>query len=171
MLYRMIYFSSHKFAFSNPRFSPFYENFLQLLEKYALKLKIKYTMLISSKSPIWWCAHICIFLKKPFHPLHALHLPIQNILLAVNPFHSFFCKKLVGRENIEQKSIWFPCWSFLVSKVWCYTRRKKGWTVATLTWAYHIKRLNRRSCILRKMRIIITNYRRKQAAMLYFSLP
>ena len=25
-------------------------------------------------------------------PLHTLHLPIQNILLAVNPFHCFFAK-------------------------------------------------------------------------------
>ena len=42
------------------------------------------------------------FLKKTtlLHILHStpLHLPIQNILLAPNPFHVFFCKKLVGRE-------------------------------------------------------------------------
>ena len=42
------YFSSHKFAFSNLRFSPFYEHFRQLREKYAFKLKIKYILLISS---------------------------------------------------------------------------------------------------------------------------
>ena len=52
MLYKMIYFSSHKFAFSNLRFSLFYEHLRQLRERYAFKLKIKYTMLISSKSPI-----------------------------------------------------------------------------------------------------------------------
>ena len=40
MLYKMIYFSSHKFAFLNFRFSPFYEHFRQLREKYAYKLKI-----------------------------------------------------------------------------------------------------------------------------------
>ena len=45
-------FSSHKFAFSNLRFSPFYEHFCQLREKYAFKLKIKYIMLISSLSRI-----------------------------------------------------------------------------------------------------------------------
>ena len=56
MLYKMIYFSSHKFAFSNLRSSSFYEHFRQLREKYAFKLKIKYIMLISSLSPIWWCA-------------------------------------------------------------------------------------------------------------------
>ena len=48
MLYKMIYFSNHKFAFSNLRFSTFYENFRQLREKYAMKSKIKYIMLISS---------------------------------------------------------------------------------------------------------------------------
>ena len=52
MLFKMIYFSSHEFAFSNLRFSPFYEHFRQLCKKYVFKLKIKYTMLISSKSPI-----------------------------------------------------------------------------------------------------------------------
>ena len=52
MLYRMIYFSSHKFVFLNFRFSPFYEHFRQLRKKCAYKLKMKYTMLISSKSPI-----------------------------------------------------------------------------------------------------------------------
>ena len=39
MLYKMIYFTSHKFAFSNLRFSSFYKHFRQLHEKYALKLK------------------------------------------------------------------------------------------------------------------------------------
>ena len=48
MLYKMIYFSNHKFAFLNLRFSPFYEHFRQLRKKYAFKLEIKYIMLISS---------------------------------------------------------------------------------------------------------------------------
>ena len=34
-----------------------------------------------------------------FCPKIPLHLPIQNILLAVNPFHCFFCKKTVDREK------------------------------------------------------------------------
>ena len=96
MLYKMIYFSSHKFAFSNLCFSPFYEYFRQLREKYAFKLKIKYIMLISSLRRIWWCAYIWLFLKKttPLHstPLHTLHWTIQNILFAANPFHCFFAK-------------------------------------------------------------------------------
>ena len=94
MLYKMIYFSSHKFAFSNLRFSPFYEHFRQLREKYTFKLKINYIMLISPLRRIWWCVYIWLFLKKPFHstPLHTLHSTIQNILFAVNPFHCFFAK-------------------------------------------------------------------------------
>ena len=52
MLYKMIYFLSHKFIFSNLHFSPFYGRFRQLRKKYAFKLKIKYTILISSLSPI-----------------------------------------------------------------------------------------------------------------------
>ena len=95
MLYKMIYLSSHKFAFSNLRFSLFYEHFCQLREKYAFKLKIKYnyTMLISSKSPIWWCTHICLFLKKTIPP-------IENILLHVNPFHCFFAKSLWAGKKL-----------------------------------------------------------------------
>ena len=43
--------------------------------------------------------------RTPLHstPLHALNLPIQNILLAFHPsrpFHGFFEKKLVGWEKI-----------------------------------------------------------------------
>ena len=45
MLYKTMYFSCHKFAFSNLRFSQFYEHFRQLREIYTFKLKIKYTML------------------------------------------------------------------------------------------------------------------------------
>ena len=39
MPYKMIYFLSHKFAFSNLGFPPFYEHFRQLREKYAMKHK------------------------------------------------------------------------------------------------------------------------------------
>ena len=109
MLYKMIYFSSHKFAFSNLRFSSFYEHFRQLREKYAFKLKIRY-MLISSLSPIWWCAYISLFLKVTT-PLHST--PTQNILLAVNPFHCFFAKRWWARK----KSGKMP-YSQLPNKIW-----------------------------------------------------
>ena len=73
MFYKMIHFSSHKFAFSNLRFSPFYEHFRPLREKHAFKLKIKYIMLISSLSPIWWCTYIWLSIKKPLHSTHSTH--------------------------------------------------------------------------------------------------
>ena len=78
-------------------------------------------MLISSKSPIWWCAHICLFLKKPLHPLHStppLHLLIQNILLAVNPFHCFFVKSLWVRKKFlkSNKQIYLKGWITTYSK-------------------------------------------------------
>ena len=41
MPYKMIYFLSHKFAFSNLRFSPFCEHFRQLPEKICVKIKNK----------------------------------------------------------------------------------------------------------------------------------
>ena len=87
MLYKKIYFSSHKFAFSNLRFSPFYEHFRQLREKYAFKLKIKYIMSISSLSRIWWCAYIWLFLKKNHStPLHST--PLHSTPLHSTPLHS-----------------------------------------------------------------------------------
>ena len=98
LLYKIIYFSSHKFAFSNFHFSPFYEHFRQL--RVQIKNKVHHVNQLIEPD-------LMIFpLKKSLHStpptqLHALHLPIQNILLAVNPFYCFFCKKLVGREKIE----------------------------------------------------------------------
>ena len=41
MVYKMIYFSNHKLAFLNLRFSLFYEHFRQLREKCAFKIKNK----------------------------------------------------------------------------------------------------------------------------------
>ena len=99
MLYKMIYFSSHKFAFSNLRFSQFYEHFRQLREKYAFKLKIKYIMLISTLSPIWWCTYIWLFLKKttsptPLHPLHSTEL--FKIFFSLLTLSTAFLQKACG---------------------------------------------------------------------------
>ena len=98
MFYKMMYFSNHKFAFSNLHFLQFYKHFSQLCEKYVFKLKIKYIMLISSLSPIWWCTYIWLFLKKTTPPT-PLHWTIQNILLTPNPFHCFFAKSLWAGKN------------------------------------------------------------------------
>ena len=101
MLYKMIYFSSHKFAFSNLRFSPFYEHFRQLREKHAFKLKIKYIMLISSLRRIWWCAYIWLFLKKttPLHstPLHSTHsTELFKIFFSLLTLSTAFLQKASG---------------------------------------------------------------------------
>ena len=91
MLYKVIYFSSHKFMFSNICFLPFYEHFRQLRKKFAFKLKIKYIMLISSLSLIWWCTYIWLFLKKPLYTLHSTYLfKIFFLLLTLST--AFFAK-------------------------------------------------------------------------------
>ena len=94
MLYKMIYFSSHKFAFSNLRFSPFYEHSRQLREKYAFKLKIKYIMLISSLRRIWWCTYVWLFLKKPLHSTHSTEL--FKIFFSLLTLFTAFLKKASG---------------------------------------------------------------------------
>ena len=93
MLYKMIYFSSHKFAFSNLLFSSFYEHFRQLRKKYAFKLKNKVHHVNKLIEPdLMMCIHITFSKSDHSTPLHSLHLPTQNILLAVNAFHCFFAK-------------------------------------------------------------------------------
>ena len=54
------------------------------------------------------CIHITFSKSDYSTPLHALHLPTKDILLAVNPFHCLFaksspafCKKAV--ERVEKK--------------------------------------------------------------------
>ena len=101
MLYKMIYFSSHKFAFLDLRFSPFYEHFRQLREKYAMKSKIKYIMLISSLRRIWWCTYIWLFLKKttPLHstPLHSTHsTELFKIFFSLLTLSTAFLQKASG---------------------------------------------------------------------------
>ena len=111
MLCKMIYFSRHKFAFLNLRFFAILRTFSSITQKYAFKLKIKYIMLISSLSPIWWCTYISLFLKKttpptphtpttPHTPPNPLHWTIQNILLAPNPFHCFFAKSFWAGKKL-----------------------------------------------------------------------
>ena len=106
MLYKMIYFSSHKFAFSNLHFSSFYEHFRQLREKYAFKLKIKYIMLISSLSPIWWCAYISLFLKvtTPLHSTHSAYL--LKIFFSLLTLSTAFLQK-AGRPGKNNHTLYY----------------------------------------------------------------
>ena len=100
----MTYFSSHKFAFSNLCFSPFYEHFRQLREKYAFKLKIKYIMLISSLKRIRWCTFIWLFLKKKHStPLHSTYL--FKIFFSLLTFSTAFLQKASGPGKNEHCKI------------------------------------------------------------------
>ena len=102
MLYKMIYFSSHKFAFSNLRFSPFYEHFRQLREKYAFKLRNKVHHVNQLIEPdLMMCIHMT-FSKKTTPPT-PLHSTIQNILLAPIPLHCFFAKSLWAGKKFTMR--------------------------------------------------------------------
>ena len=65
------YFSRIKFAFSNPRFSPFYEHYRQLREKYAFKLKNNVHHVNQLKEP-----DLMMYTHLPFSKKKPLHLPI-----------------------------------------------------------------------------------------------
>ena len=54
MSYKMIYHLTHKFVFLNFCFSPFYEQFRHLREKYPLKWQTKYTVLFRISCPTRW---------------------------------------------------------------------------------------------------------------------
>ena len=87
MLYKMIYFSSHKFAFSNLRFSPFYEHFCQLREKYAMKSKNKVhhvNQLIEADLMMY----IHMTFSKKNTPLHSTPPPLHSTPLHSTPLHS-----------------------------------------------------------------------------------
>ena len=96
MLYKMIYFSSHKFAFSNLRFSPFYEHFRQLREKYAFKLKNKVhhvNQLI--EADLMMCIHMTF--SKKTTPLHSTHsTELFKILLSLLTLFTAFLQKASG---------------------------------------------------------------------------
>ena len=93
MLYKMIYFSSHKFAFLNFRFFAILRTFSSIKRKICVQIKNKVHHVDQLKEhDLMMCTHM-LFSKKTTPPT-PLHLPIQNILLAINPFHCFFAKSL-----------------------------------------------------------------------------
>ena len=69
MLYKMIYFSSHKFAFLNFRFSPFYEHFRQLRKKYAYILKLVHHVNQLKEPDLMMCIHMPF--SKKNHSTHS----------------------------------------------------------------------------------------------------
>ena len=75
MLYKMIYFSSHKFAFLNLRFLPFYEHFRQLREKICDEIKNKVhhvNQLIEADLMMY--IHMTFSKKNHSTPLHSTPL-------------------------------------------------------------------------------------------------
>ena len=94
MLYKMIYFSSYKYAFSNFRFLPFYEHFRRLRGKYAFKLKNKVHYVNQLIEPDLMMYIHMIFSKKPLHSTYLFKTFFSLLTLS-----TAFCKKLVGREK------------------------------------------------------------------------
>ena len=98
MLCKMIYFSSHKFAFSNIRFSPFYEHFRQLHEKYAFKLKNKVhhvNQLIEADLMMY--IHMTFSKKNHSTPLHSTYL--FKIFFSLLTLSTAFLQKTSGPGN------------------------------------------------------------------------
>ena len=124
----MIYFSSHKFAFSNLNFSSFYEHFRQLREKYAFKSKIVHHVNKLIEPDLMICIHITFSKSDHSTPLHALHLHTQNIRLAVKPFHCFFAKSWWAGKNCLY-SIHYTLYSTVCIVHTVYTVQCKMYTV------------------------------------------
>ena len=94
ILYKMIYFLSHKFVFSHLHFLSFYKHFSQLC-KICIQIKNKVYHINQLKEP-----DLMIYTHMPFSKKTTpLHLPIQNIFLTVNPFYCFFAKSLRARNK------------------------------------------------------------------------
>ena len=89
-VYKMTYFSSHQFAFSNLHFCAILRTFSSITREICVQIeknKVHHVnQLIEPDLMIY------IYMTFPKKTLRPLHLPIQNILLAVNPFHCFFAK-------------------------------------------------------------------------------
>ena len=108
MFYKMIYFSSHKFAFLNLRFLTFLRTFSSITRKICVQTKNKVHHVNQLIEPdLMMYIHIT-FSKKttpptPHTPLTLLHWTIQNILLAPNPFHCFFAKSLWAGKKSKWK--------------------------------------------------------------------
>ena len=170
MLYKMIYFSNHKFAFSNLRFSQFYKHFRQLREKYAFKLKIKYTMLISSKSRIWWCTYICIFLKKPLHSTHSTEL--FKIFFSLLTLSTAFLQKASGPGKNQSENWGTYCFCFLCFVFYLSLAVQYSWYIVDISLVL-LPQLAFRWCILYTVLCILkANWgnRAKDISTIYYFL-
>ena len=103
MLYKMIYFSSHKFAFLNLRFSPFYEHFRQLRREICDEIKNKVhhvNQLIEADLMMY--IHMTFSKKNhstPLHstPLHSTHsTELFKIFFSLLTLSTAFLQKASG---------------------------------------------------------------------------
>ena len=72
MLYKMINFSSHKFAFSNLRLSPFYEHFRSITREICVQIKNKVHH-VNQFIEADLMMYIHITFSKKTTPLHSTH--------------------------------------------------------------------------------------------------
>ena len=98
MLFKMIYFSSHKFVFSNFHFFAILQTFSSITQEICVQIKNKghhVNWLIEPNLMMY--LHMA-FSKKPLHPLHSTELFKTFFSLL-----TLFCKKLVGQKksNLE----------------------------------------------------------------------
>ena len=105
---KMIYFSSHKFAFSNLRFCAILRTFSSITREICVQIKNKVhhgNQLIEPDLMMY--IHMNFSKKNHFTHSHTpLLLPIQNILLAVNPFHCFFAKSSGTGKNYQSSEFY-----------------------------------------------------------------
>ena len=87
MLYKMIYFSSHKFAFSNLRFSPFYEHFRAITREICDEIKNKvHHVNHLIEADLMMYIHMTFSKKNHSTPLHST--PLHSTPLHSTPLHS-----------------------------------------------------------------------------------
>ena len=130
MLCKMIYFSSHKFAFLKSPFFVILRTFSSITRKICVQIKNKVHHVNQLKEPDpMMYTHMPFSKKKPLHstplhstPLHLLHSThslhstprthsthsthstylLKIFFLPVNPFHCFFAKSLWTGKKLQE---------------------------------------------------------------------
>ena len=94
MLYKMIYFSSHKFAFSNFFFA-ILRTFSSITREICVQIKNKVHHVNQLIEPdLMMCIHMAFSKKKPLHPLHSTEL--FKIFFSLLTLSTAFLQKACG---------------------------------------------------------------------------
>ena len=109
MLYKMICFLSHKFAFSNLRFSPFCEHFRQLREKFLIfQIKNKVHHVNQRiEADLMMYIHMTFPKKKYSTPLNSTHsTELFKIFFSLLTLSTAFLQKASGpgKKYIREKN-------------------------------------------------------------------